>query len=122
MTNYIRFEAGDEEGSVVLIEVDEEEIESELGGTSKIGLKDIVNGTIATAQKSFATAIRSAIKQNVQGLIEGVRNLPDPPSEIEITFGLKATGEVGNIAVGKAGAETNYTIKLVWKQTTHDKQ
>jgi hypothetical protein len=33
-----------------------------------------------------------------------------------MTFGLKATGEVGNFAVAKACAEANYTVKLTWKR------
>ena len=33
-----------------------------------------------------------------------------------MTFSLKATGEVGNFAVAKAGAEANYTVKLTWKR------
>lgn len=35
---------------------------------------------------------------------------------MEITFGLKATGEVGNniFAVGKAGVEANYKVTLRW--------
>jgi hypothetical protein len=34
---------------------------------------------------------------------------------LEISFSLKATGELGNVAVGKAGGEANYNVKLVWK-------
>ena len=36
--------------------------------------------------------------------------------EMEVTFGLVMTGEVGNVAVGKAGAESNYTVTLKWTQ------
>jgi Trypsin-co-occurring domain 1 len=119
MARYIQFETGDEDGSVVLVEVEEEDLETTSGGTVKAGLKDVVKGTVAIAAKPFETAIRTAIRYNVKGLISAVRGLPDPPTEIEITFGLKATGEASNIAVGKAGTEANYNVKLVWKQPTN---
>jgi Trypsin-co-occurring domain 1 len=119
MARYIQFETGDEDGSVVLIEVEEEDLETTSGGTVKAGLKNVVKGTVAIAAKPFEAAIRTAIRYNVKGLISAVRGLPDPPTEIEITFGLKATGEASNIAVGKAGTEANYNVKLVWKQPTN---
>jgi hypothetical protein len=37
--------------------------------------------------------------------------------EVEVTFGLKAVGDLGNFAIGKVGAETNYTVKLKWTNT-----
>lgn len=116
MAHYIQFETGDEDGSIILVEVEEEDIETASGGTVKAGLKNVFKGTIAIAAKPFETAICAAIRYNVTGLISAVRGLPDPPTEVEITFGLKATGEASNIAVGKAGTEANYNIKLVWKQ------
>jgi hypothetical protein len=115
MAHYIQFDSGNEDGEVILVEVDGDEIDDEDEGTTKVGIKSFLEGTIALAQKPFSTAIRCAVKHNVEGLIEAVRALPDPPSEVEIAFGLKATGEIGNIAVGKTGAETNYNVKLIWK-------
>jgi hypothetical protein len=61
------------------------------------------------------------VRYNAQALIQAVQSLPTPPTEVEITFGIKATGEVGNVAVAKAGGESNYTIKLVWKSQSKDK-
>ena len=51
-----------------------------------------------------------------------VRKLPelDQPETMEITFGLKATGEVGNVAVARGVGEANYTITLTWKRETKD--
>ena len=42
--------------------------------------------------------------------------LEEPPAEMEITFGLKATGEVGNLAVGKVAGECSYQVKMVWRR------
>jgi len=120
MTTYIQFRTENGDETVVLIEVDEDEVDSDRG-TVKAGLSSVVGGTVAIAQKSFSSAIRNAVKNNAQELIEAVRSLPDSPTEVEITFGLKATGEVGNVAVCKMGAEANYAIKLVWKPSSNEK-
>jgi hypothetical protein len=121
MANYIQFESDEEDGSIILIEVDEEDIQTTRGGSVKVGLRenvtDGVKSAISIAAKPLEAAMRAAIRYNVQGLMKAVRDLPDPPSEVEITFGLKATGEASNIAVGKAGSEANYNVKLVWKQS-----
>ena len=39
---------------------------------------------------------------------------------MEITFGLKATGEVGNLAVGKVAGESNYQVKMVWRRSAEE--
>lgn len=114
MTRYIQFTTGDRDGSTILVEVDQEEI-APSEGLEKIGIQERLQDTVVTAQATFSKTIKQAIQSNVQGFIDAVESLPNPPTEVEITFGLKATGEVGNIAVGKAGGEVNYTVKLSWK-------
>jgi hypothetical protein len=42
--------------------------------------------------------------------------LADRPDEVEITFGLKASGELGSLVVAKAGVEASYSVKLTWKK------
>jgi hypothetical protein len=116
MANYIKFETGDAEDSTILVEVSGNEIESDNDGTVKAGLEKIIENSVAIAQKPFTAAVKSAVRHNVSGMIDAISSLANPPSEVEISFGLKATGEAGNIAVGKIGSETNYTIKLVWKR------
>jgi hypothetical protein len=115
MTRYIQFPTGDAEGSTILVEVEQAEIMPP-AGLVKAGIKEKLDNTVAIAQSTFATAIKSAIQQNVKVFIEAVQGLPEPPTEVEITFGLKATGELGNVAIGKTGGEVNYTVRLAWKQ------
>ena len=110
--NYIQFETEDE--SRILVEIEGEEI-SPKQGVVKAGLSENIDSAVAVAQTSLKKALKTVVNHNAQALIQSVTDLPQPPSEIEITFGLKATGEVGNFAVAKAGGEANYTIKLVWK-------
>lgn len=115
MTKYIQFDVEDEASGEILVEVDEEEILSSEEGLVKVGIKDVLHNTVAVAQNTFSTAVKNAIHYNVQVLINAIHSLPEPPTEIEVNFGLKVTGEAGNVAVGKMGGEVNYVIKLSWK-------
>ena len=111
MTAYITFTNAD--GSTTLVEVDEDEIKP--GKSVKAGLLDQVKGSVSNAATTLQAALTNAIRTNVDALYSSVRDLPSPPSEIEMAFSLKATGEMGNIAIGKAGGDANYSIKLMWK-------
>ena len=115
MADYIQFTSAD--GNTMLVEVDEGELSSQQG-VQKAGLREMAGKTVAVAQTSFEHAIQQAMRYNAQVFLQSVVSLPILPSEAEITFGLKITGEIGNVAVGKAGGETNYTIRLTWKRET----
>jgi hypothetical protein len=117
MTNFIEFKT--EDGADILVEVDEKEL---LPGIAKAGLKDIAGKTISQAQQVFEQAIKTAIRLNVETFYGAIRELPHPPTDVEISFGLKATGELTNFAISKIGAEANYTIKMSWRTITPAKQ
>ena len=120
MSRYIQYPTAD--GDVVLVEIeDTEEAVIPKGGVvpaSRIG------GQAQAAVQEVGTKFEDAlgvVRRNAQAIINKVKGLSDPPDEVEATFGLKATGELGNFAVAKAGAEANYTIKMTWKQEKKDK-
>ncbi|MBE9068409.1 hypothetical protein IQ260_17290 [Leptolyngbya cf. ectocarpi LEGE 11479] len=114
MTQYIQFDV-EEKGKKILVEVEEEEVTSSEEGLVKVGIRDIAGTTVAVAKSTFSDAVKEAVVCNVNGLMTAVDSLANPPTEIEINFGLKVTGQAGNIAVGKVGGEVNYGIKLSWK-------
>ena len=118
MASYIQFDSGDDDGSTILVEVSKSEfqIAEDSRNDNKVGIRGFLSSTVVSAHKPFNDAIKISIRHNVKGLIEAIRDLPDPPSEVEVTFGLKATVEAGNVAVGKAGGEANYNVKLTWKK------
>jgi hypothetical protein len=39
---------------------------------------------------------------------------PDGPAEIELTFGIKASAELGALIIAKAQGEANFSVKLKW--------
>lgn len=119
MAHYIAFKTAG--GDTVLVEAEVAEV-TPPPGVVKAGIGDKVKETVAEAQETLEEAMGRAIRHNVQAVIDAVDGLPRRPTEVEITFGLKATGEVGNVAVGKAGGEVNYTVKLAWKPESPARQ
>jgi len=111
MAQYIPFTADD--GSTILVEVAEEETYQ--AGVVKAALEEKVQEAVGQTQAVFEDAL-DVVRRVAGAFIKKVRSLGDPPDEVEVTFGLKATGEFGTFAVAKAGAEANYTVKLTWKR------
>ena len=111
MTDYIQFRT--EDGATVLVEVAEQETIH--AGVERAGLKEKAAEAVSQAKTTFEDGLE-ILRRNADAFIKKVRDLSDPPDEMEVTFGLKATGEAGNFAIAKAGAEASYTVKLTWKR------
>jgi hypothetical protein len=119
MVGYLRFTSGEGGAADVLLEVDTAE-SLPAAGEENAGLGRWARGqggaAVATAQSAFKEAVRQVVSVNVAGFLAAVDSLERPPDELEVTFGLKATGEVGNLAVGKVAAESNYEVRMLWKR------
>ena len=128
MIEYIRFPTAD--GGTILVEIAEtvareEEREEKTGGLVKAGLVDKVAeegkkvaGAVIQIRDTFEATMMETVRRNAEAFIRTMRDLSDPPAEAEISFGLKATGDVGlnAAAVAKASGEATYTITLTWKR------
>ncbi len=116
MADYLRFSSGEGE---ILVEVEQQDLSSTTG-EQNAGLgrwaRNQAGEVVAVAKSAFDEAVRRAIRMNVPAFLAAADSLEKPPSEMEITFALKATGEVGNLAVGKLAGECNYQVKMVWKR------
>ncbi len=114
--DYLRFASADGE---VLMEVDQV-VASAGTGEQNAGLgrwmRDQAGGVAAVTRSGFEDAVRRAVLLNVPAFLAAAEALERQPAEMEITFGLKGTGEVGNLAVGKVAAECNYKVKMVWRR------
>ena len=117
MSRYIKYQTAD--GGVVLVEVEgEAETAIPKGGVVRAGrgVGEAVQDAVEEVQTKFEDAME-VVRRNAQTIIGKVKEgLTDPPDEVEVTFGLKAAGELGNFAVAKASAEANYTVKMTWKR------
>jgi hypothetical protein len=101
----------------ILVEIDDREVETPVG-VEKAGIfgrRPDGAAAIAVARTTFSAAVRGVVRENALALTRAVAELEHPPEEVELSFVLKATGEAGNIAVGKLGGEANYSVRLVWK-------
>ena len=112
MSRFIEYQTAD--GGTLLVEV-EGEGEPKSGVVKAGRLGDKVQDAVLEAQIRFEEAM-DTVKHSAQTIIGKIKGLSDRPDEVEVTFGLKAVGELGNMAIGKVGAEANYTVKLTWKQ------
>jgi len=109
MSRYLEFSLPD--GSTVLIESDEAG-----GGVVKAGRL----GEVAErARETFEQAVENARKAALV-ILDKVRGLHDSPDEVEVTFGLKASGELKTLVVAKAGIEASYSVKLTWKKESRE--
>ncbi|MEW5956101.1 MAG: CU044_2847 family protein [Chloroflexota bacterium] len=104
MATYIEYQL--EDGATILIETEEHKT----GGVTKAS-RDTAGNVITSANQKFEAAF-AGVKKSALVLRHQLEEMR--ADEVEVTFGLKATGDLGNFAIGKVGAEANYTVKLKW--------
>ena len=115
MPHYIEFTINDTK-ETLLVEVDAEET-APAPGVKKAGLLKATRAKesrVFKAATSFPEAIENGLDRVARSVGRAVSKLDHVPNEVEVTFGLKATGELGNVAIAKAGAEANVEIRLKW--------
>lgn len=115
MASYIKFEL--EDGTFVFVE------STDLPrGSSGFPLSGKGDHPTEQAAVSFENSIM-AIRKMAVALIQEMRSgFTQTPDEMQVNFGLKASGEVGNLVVARGGMEANYNIMLRWSSREHDKQ
>ena len=109
MAQYVQYITEDD--GVIWLQIHEEP-QSGVVKAGSLGKK--AQDAVLEAQIRFEDAMNT-VKHSAQTIIGKIKGLSDPPDEVEVTFGLKAIGELGNMAIGNVGAEANYTVKLKWK-------
>ena len=93
-----------EDGSVVLVEVEE------TGGMVRAANRD---GEPIPSKVNFKAAFAS-VKGAMREVIAEFDDLHIEAAEIK--FGIKTTGEAGIFAIGKVGGEMNYEVTLKWRK------
>ena len=112
MGQFMEFTSRD---GAILLEVDAGDVQATPGGLVKAGLQDRVNSAVAVARDSLEESVVRVLRSNARTFLRAVEELDRKPAEMEVTFGLKATGEVGNMAVAKAAGEASYSVRLLWR-------
>jgi len=112
MPTFIEYEL--EDGLTVLIEAPEDETTGPVRAA-----RDNDGNIIKRSEKKFGEALDS-IRLQAAMMRKKLEDLY--ADEVEVTFGLTTTGELGNFAVGKVGLEANYEVTLKWKNMDEEKK
>jgi len=118
MARYVEFPL--EDGGSILIEAADEPAKTQ-AGFQRTGAGEAVKDAPQPAKQTFDASLENVYK-SADLLVKKLRSLSDPPDEMEVVFCLKASGELGNIVIGKAGDEANYTVTLKWKHNEEEKK
>lgn len=115
MASYLKFEL--EDGTTVYLEAAE-------APKSSSGLIPASRGENAseTSTPSFEKSIEGLRKMAavmVSSLREGFSVEPD---EVSISFGVKASAELGNLLIARGGMDANYNVSLRWHNEKSDKK
>ncbi len=117
MSKYVEFPL--EGGGSILIESAEEPSRASAGflrdGEARPGAEK--------AQQSFDASVE-AVRRSADLLVTKLRDLSTPPDELQVTFSLKASGEMGGLTVARSGAtaEANFNVTLKWQKQTDKKE
>jgi len=75
------------------------------------------------AAKTFESLIETIIIEPAKAFASSLEKMTDQhrPSEAEVSFSAKIVGETGGFMaiIGKAGAEANFMVRLLWKDMNH---
>lgn len=97
-----------EDGSTILIQVDEPEPE---GGTVRVARPGEVT---ETARLTFEEAV-SKTRPAAERIIATLRDMSHPPDEVGVEFGLNLSAEAGAF-IASVGAEANFKVMLTWRR------
>lgn len=105
MASYLKFEL--EDGTIVYIETTD----------SPKGTSGLIPGSRGADQASDHLAVSfeksiGAVRKMASAMLEAFRT--DQPDDVSINFGLKASGELGNLIVARGGTEANFNVSVRW--------
>ncbi len=101
-------------GGSILIETPDLQDKAQ-SGFVKSGLGDSAKEAALQAGQTFDASVEN-VRKAAELLVNKLRSLSAPPDEMTVAFGLKASGDLGNLAIGKVGAEANYAVTLKWRK------
>jgi Trypsin-co-occurring domain 1 len=79
----------------------------------ELGTAGLARRTATRAMMTFEEAV-SVLRPTAQAIAAQFKELEDPPTEVEVTFGLKITGQ-SSATIVSAGGESQLAVTLRWK-------
>lgn len=77
-----------------------------------VGRAGRLDDAVTRASTTFEDALDS-VTSAAEVALARFRRMAGPPSEIEVQFGVRLTGELGAV-IAKAGGETHLTVRVMW--------
>ena len=115
MASYVKFTL--EDGTVVYIESSD----APKGSGSLIPSRG-VGDTVEHVTASFEKSVES-VRKMASSLITNLRDgFEEKPTEITVSFGLKASADLGNLVVARTGVEANYNVSLRWSKEKKEEE
>ena len=113
---YVKFELKD--GSTVYIE----SADLSKGVSGLIPPEKGAEQHTQTADVPFHQAIE-VVSQMSAEMMEGLRaGFSEPPADLSISFGLKASADLGSLLISRGGMEANFNVSLRWHKDTKPEQ
>lgn len=116
MASYVKFEL--EDGTIVYVE----SVDSPKGSSGLIPAGRGAEQAADQAAISFEKSVGGVRKMASALLKEFKDGLTQEPDEVTISFGLKASGELGSLLVARGGVEANYNISIRWHKEEKKKE
>ena len=112
MASYVKFEL--EDGTVVYVE----STDTPKGSSGLIpGSREHVEQASVSFDQSVGTIRKMAV-----ALMQNLRSgFPETPEELGVSFGIKASAELGSLVVARGGMEANYNVSLRWRNKEKEK-
>jgi hypothetical protein len=79
------------------------------------GIGDVLRRVSTGAEDVFEKAVSVVTSTHARAFYDALQSVASPPNEATLEFGLKVSADLGSIVVSKIAAESNYTVKLTWK-------
>jgi len=108
MASYVTFEL--EDGTIVYVE----SIEAPKGSSGLIPAGRGAEQAADQAAVSFEKSVSGVRKMAAEMLKQFKEGFTEQPDEVSISFGLKASGELGTLLVARGGMEANYNVSMRW--------
>lgn len=118
MAKYVEFPL--EDGGVILVEASDER-KAAGGGFVRGAPGDGTQEIIEKAKASFEASFES-VRKSADALVQKLTSLSQRPDEVEVSFSLKVSAELGNVVIAKAGSESNYSVTLRWRNEKEEKK
>jgi hypothetical protein len=113
MSRFVEFPV--EDGGTLLVAVDDAEVrESQQPTYRGSGSREIVERSTRTMEAAV-----ERIRPAARAFVDAFTQLPRPPDEVSVTFGVELSAEAGAI-IATTAAKANFSVTLCWNACSGD--